>query len=272
MRLALGCIAFLSFKIIYFFLQPYLQISVIRNFKFQIDKMNSSLDTNRSFLYGDGFFETFKLTEGKCERFSLHYQRMLKSAETLQLDWDAQWTQSFFENKLLAENKNFEDQILKVRIIFYRNAKGTYTPETDTADFYIRLEPYIPLLKSTLNVGIYTLAKKPCNFISNLKSTSCLMFVMAAKYAKEKGWDEVIILNEYGRVCEGLTSNIFLKKDGIFYTPPLSEGCIDGVKRKAFLQENNTIIERPIEVEDLKNNEIYFSNAVRGMVEGKLNL
>jgi branched-subunit amino acid aminotransferase/4-amino-4-deoxychorismate lyase len=38
------------------------------------------------------------------------------------------------------------------------------------------------------------------------------------------------------------------------------------------LQENNTIIERPIEVEDLKNNEIYFSNAVRGMVEGKLNL
>lgn len=92
---------------------------------------------------------------------------------------------------------------------------------------------------------------------------------MAAKYAKEKGWDEVIILNEYGRVCEGLTSNIFIKKEDIFYTPPLSEGCIDGVNRKAFLQENNTIIERPIEVEELKTNEIYFSNAVRGMVKGE---
>ena len=122
--------------------------------------MNSSLDTNRSFLYGDGFFETFKLIEGKCERFSLHYQRMLKSAETLQLDWDAQWIPSFFETKLLAESKNFEEQILKVRILFYRNAKGTYVPETDTANFYIRIESYVPLNKSTLTVGIYTLAKK----------------------------------------------------------------------------------------------------------------
>ena len=59
----------------------------------------------------------------------------------------------------MAESKNFEDQILKVRIIFYRNAKGTYVPETDTSDFYIRLEPYIPLNKSNLTVGIYTLAK-----------------------------------------------------------------------------------------------------------------
>ena len=231
--------------------------------------MNSSLDTNRSFLYGDGFFENFKLIGGKCENFTLHYMRMIKSAETLQMDWDAQWTQSFFETKLLAESKNFEDQILKVRIIFYRNAKGTYVPETDSTDFYIRLEPYISFNKSNLNVGIYTLAKKPCNFLSNIKSTSCLLFVMAGKFMKANGWDEIIILNEHGRVCEGLTSNIFLKKNSIFCTPPLSEGCIDGVNRKAFLQENENTIERPIELEELKNHEIYFSNAVRGMIAGK---
>ena len=96
------------------------------------------------------------------------------------------------------------------------------------------------------------------------------MFVMAAKFAKENGWDEVIILNEHGRVCEALTSNIFIKKDNVFYTPPLSEGCIDGVNRKAFLIENKNIIERPIEIEELKNNQIYFSNAVRGMIQGEL--
>ena len=72
------------------------------------------------------------------------------------------------------------------------------------------------------------------------------MFVMAAKYAKEKGWDEVIIINEHGRVCEALTSNIFLKINDIYYTPPLSEGCIDGVNRKAFLSENRNMIERPV--------------------------
>lgn len=229
-----------------------------------------SPDTNRSFLYGDGFFETFKLIEGKCERFGLHYNRILHSVKVLQMEWNSEWTQSYFEQKLETESKKFEEAILKVRIIFYRDSKGTYTPEKDTCNYYIKIEPYISSNKSILTAGIYPLLKKPINFLSSLKTTSSLMFVMAAKYAKEKGWDEVIILNEYGRVCEALTSNIFIKKDNVFYTPPLSEGCIDGVNRKAFLNDDKNIIEKQIEVEELINHQIYFSNAVRGMIEGKL--
>ncbi|MFM9945853.1 MAG: aminotransferase class IV [Bacteroidia bacterium] len=232
--------------------------------------MISNLDTNRSFLYGDGFFETFKLIDGKCERLDLHYQRIIQSISVLKMVWNKEWTQTFFEEKLKAESKNFEVPILKVRIIFYRDSKGTYTPETDLANYYIKIEPYTPTNKTILKAGLYTLAKKPVNFLSGLKSTSCLMFVMAAKYAKEMGWDEVIFLNEYGRVCEALTSNIFIKKEEIFYTPPLSEGCIDGVNRRAFLSENKNIIQKPIEVEELKNYQIYFSNAVRGMIAGEL--
>ena len=231
--------------------------------------MISNLDTNRSFLYGDGFFETFKLVNGKCERFTLHYHRILQSVSLLQMEWNKEWTHGFFEEELWNESKKFEETILKVRIIFYRDSKGTYSPDSDLCNYYIKLEPFLQTSKTILKAGVYTLAKKPVNFLSSLKSTSCLMFVMAAKFAKEKGWDEVIILNEHGRVCEALTSNIFIKKDNVFYTPPISEGCIDGVNRKAFLIENKNIIERPIEIEELKNNQIYFSNAVRGMIQGE---
>ncbi len=231
--------------------------------------MNHSLDTNRAFLYGDGFFETFKINNGTCERFGLHYNRILQSVALLQMEWNSAWTQLFFEELLLTESKKFEESILKVRIIFYRKSAGTYLPEKDSTDFYLKLEPYVVIQKIILKAGIYPLAKKSCNFLSSLKTTSSLMFVMAAKFAKEKGWDEAIIINEYGRVCEALTSNIFLKKENIFYTPPLSEGCIDGINRKAFLSENKNVIEKPIEIEELKNHQIFFSNAVRGMVEGQ---
>lgn len=227
-------------------------------------------DTNRSFLYGDGFFETFKLIDGKCERFGLHYKRILQSVAVLQMEWNKEWTQRFFEQKLEEESKKFEETILKARMIFYRDSKGTYTPISDICNYYIKVEPYISLNKSILTAGVYPLLKKTVNFLSSLKTTSSLLFVMAAKYAKEKGWDEVIILNEHGRVCEALTSNIFIKKDTVFYTPPLSEGCIDGVNRKAFLMENKNIIEKQIEVQELINHQIYFSNAVRGMIEGEL--
>jgi branched-subunit amino acid aminotransferase/4-amino-4-deoxychorismate lyase len=232
--------------------------------------MNLDISTNRSFLYGDGFFETFKLMDGRCDRFTLHYERLLLSISTLQMEINPLWSQAFFEEKLYQESKKFKESILKARIIFYRDAKGTYLPESDTANFCIKLEPYFPTHKLDLTAGIYSLAKKPINFLSSLKTTSSLMFVMAAKYAKENGWDEVIILNEHGRVCEALTSNIFIKIEGMYYTPPLSEGCIDGVNRKAFLLANPDIIERPIVVSELKDSEVYFSNAVRGMVKGEV--
>jgi len=234
--------------------------------------MENALSTNRSFLYGDGFFETFKLIKGRCERFALHFERIKHSFELLQLDWNPFWSQSFFEEKLLSESLNFKEAVLKARLIFYRNSTGTYTPESDTADFFIKLEPCVVSAKSVLYAGIYPHAKKACNFLSGIKSTSALMFVMAGKFMKQKGWDEIIILNEHGRVCEALTSNIFMEIDGIYYTPPLSEGCIAGVNRKALLLETKrfTIVEKALSPGDLIKGKLYFSNAVRGMIEGKL--
>ncbi len=231
--------------------------------------MPFSLDTNRSFLYGDGFFETFKLVDGKCERFNLHYLRLLKSLQILQMDWNPLWTQHFFEELLFNESKAYTESILKVRLIIYRDSTGTYLPISNTANYYVKFEPYVADTRLVLKAGIYPLVQKSCNFLSELKSTSCLTFVMAAQYMKAKGWDEIIILNQYGRICEALTSNIFLELNAIYITPPLSEGCIDGVNRKSFLLDNPSIVQKPIEVDDLKTHRLYFSNAVRGMIEGE---
>jgi branched-chain amino acid aminotransferase len=228
------------------------------------------LISNRSFLYGDGFFESFKLIDGVCERFHLHYQRIQTSLDILQMVARPEWNHDFFVNHLRNASKAFNEKELRAKIVFYRESKGSYLPDLNSANFYLRLDPYVPLLKTELTAGIYTLAKKPVNFLSPLKTTSALMMVMAAKFAQSKGWDEVVLLNEFGRVCEGLTSNIFLKQNNKYATPPLSEGCIDGVNRKAFLQAHPEIIERPIEVEELKGSEIFFSNAVRGMLPVKL--
>jgi branched-subunit amino acid aminotransferase/4-amino-4-deoxychorismate lyase len=234
--------------------------------------MEHDLNTNRSFLYGDGFFETFKLIKGKCERFALHFERIKHSFDLLQLEWNPEWNQAFFEKKLNQESKNFKEAVLKARLIFYRNSVGTYTPEHDTAEYYIKLEPFVVSSKSVLNAGIYPHAKKACNFLSGIKSTSALMFVMAGKFMKQKEWDEIIILNEHGRVCEALTSNVFVEIGGVYYTPPLSEGCIDGVNRKAILMDTKRykVVEKVLKPGDLLKGKLYFSNAVRGLIEGKL--
>lgn len=231
--------------------------------------ITKNLRTNRSFLYGDGFFETLLLQGGSCHKFDLHFKRILHNCGQLQMELDKVFDQRYFEERMKREGAQYAGSDIKVRIVFYRKASGTYLPESDKADFQIIYEPYIPLAKPVLTAGVYDKLRKPCNFLSSIKTTSALMFVMAAKYAKQKGWDEVIILNEHHRVCEALTSNVFLKINEVFYTPPLSEGCIDGVNRKYMLAQNKAIVERPIEMEELKQGELYFSNAVRGLVQAK---
>jgi branched-chain amino acid aminotransferase len=92
---------------------------------------------------------------------------------------------------------------------------------------------------------------------------------MAQNYARSKELDEVIILNASGRIAEGSYQNFFLVKDNIIYTPPISEGCIDGACRRwiiELLKGKIELIVSPIEVFEIENaDEIFFSTAVRGV-------
>src|SRR5260370_17440075 len=55
--------------------------------------------------------------------------------------------------------------------------------------------------------------------------------------AHEKGFDEVILLNERGEVSECTSANIFIAHGGHVWTPPLSSGCLPGVTRDVLLHD-----------------------------------
>lgn len=57
--------------------------------------------------------------------------------------------------------------------------------------------------------------------------------------AISRGYDEVLFVNEDGNVVEGSRHNIFVKKDGQFLTPPVSDGALPGVLRHSLLESQN---------------------------------
>ena len=73
--------------------------------------------------------------------------------------------------------------------------------------------------------------------------------------ALENGYDEAIMLNYSGKVSEGSAENIFIIKDNIIQTPPLSAGLLEGITRDSIIQiieENGGfVIERDLERDDL---------------------
>ena len=82
--------------------------------------------------------------------------------------------------------------------------------------------------------------------------------------------DEVVYLNEMGELAEGSRTTIFIERDGMLLTPPLSAGALPGVLR-AELMAQGRAVERTLMLADLKAAEVvYLGNSVRGLQRAKL--
>jgi para-aminobenzoate synthetase/4-amino-4-deoxychorismate lyase len=81
------------------------------------------------------------------------------------------------------------------------------------------------------------------------------------------GCDEVVFLNERGEVTEGSRTNLFVERDGVWLTPPLSCGVLDGCLRREMIEAGAPrIVERVLYPADLENGQVWCGNALRGLV------
>jgi para-aminobenzoate synthetase/4-amino-4-deoxychorismate lyase len=77
--------------------------------------------------------------------------------------------------------------------------------------------------------------------------------------------DEVIFLNERDEIVEGSRTNIFVKRDGVLLTPPLSAGALDGILRRHLICEGQCL-EAALTADDLRGAEVYLDNSLRGLI------
>ncbi len=85
------------------------------------------------------------------------------------------------------------------------------------------------------------------------------------------GTDEVVFLNERGDITEGSRSTIFVERDGRWLTPPLECGVLDGCLRRELIEAANPVVEeRILTIDDLSSGQVWFGNALRGLIPGFL--
>ncbi len=94
---------------------------------------------------------------------------------------------------------------------------------------------------------------------------------LARMEALENGYDEAIMLNYHGKVAEGSAENIFIIKDDIIQTPPLSAGGLEGITRDSIIRiiEKNGgfVIEQDLERDDLYNADEIFMTGTAAEVK-----
>jgi para-aminobenzoate synthetase/4-amino-4-deoxychorismate lyase len=92
------------------------------------------------------------------------------------------------------------------------------------------------------------------------------IYARAFKDAIDAGFDDVLFLNLRGEVTEGAIHNVFIEKDGRWFTPPIQCGLLAGVQRRHLLETRPSAAERVLHLDDLREADaVYLCNAVRGL-------
>jgi branched-chain amino acid aminotransferase len=250
-------------------------MSIFFTYNDKIFKQGTSVITpdSRSIRYGDGLFETIKINNGIIQLHDYHFERLFFGMKMLQFEIPKYFTADHLENKI-AElcKKNQHKSSVRVRLMIFRGNGGLYDAENNFPNYIIQtweVDTATELNSNGLIIDVYPDAKKSCDKFANIKNNNFLPYVMAALHAKQLKVNDCFLLNNSIRICDTTIANIFIIKDAIIYTPPLSEGCVAGVIRRFLIEKFQThfkIIQKSISVEELQNaDEVFLTNSIKGI-------
>ena len=227
---------------------------------------------NRGLRYGDGLFETIKMINGKLLFEDDHFARLWKGLKALEFEIPKNLTVDFLQKEMTAlAQKNGHANAARIRLNIVRGDGGLYDAKNHLPNYIIQSWPLAPSNgewnSNGLVLGIYEAAKKSCDLLSNLKHNNYLPYVLAALKAKSQKWNDAIILNTNGRICDTTIANIFIVKDGAVFTPSLQEGCVAGVMRRVVIQQvlksGIDLIEKEISISELlAADEVFLTNSI----------
>lgn len=234
------------------------------------------LTQNRAFLYGDGVFETLKIVNNKILFLEDHYFRLMASMRVVRMEIPMNFTMEYFEEQVLSlVNQKGISASARVRITVFRKDGGLYLPKTNEVSFLIHataLESVSYVLNTAeYEVDLYKDFYVTKQLLSSIKTTNKMINVTGSIFAHENGLANCLLVNDTKNVVEALQGNLFMVVGKKMITPPISEGCLNGIMRKQILAlakkvEGIEVVEEIISPFDLqKADELFLTNVIMGI-------
>ena len=232
--------------------------------------------SNRSFLYGDGIFETLKIVNNKILFFEDHYFRLMASMRIVRMEIPMIFTMEYLEEQILKLVGLLAIQdSARVRFTVFRNEGGFYLPNDNSISFVIQASKLenirYKISKIQFEVDLYKDFIVPRQLLSTLKTANKITHVTASIFAKENQLDSTLLINETKNVIEAANGNLFMLMENKLITPPISEGCLNGIMRKQIISlakqiDSVEVIEAAISPFDLqKADELFITNVIVGI-------
>ena len=194
--------------------------------------------SDQGFIRGDGAFEVMRVYGGTAFLIDEHLDRIERSAANLRLDGPVPRDVIAREaGELLEQRADGEPFDGCLRLILTRGGRRL-----------LMTEP-LPDLPERLRLATVTYA--PTRVLDGVKSLSYAANMLCSRLARERGFDDSVLVTPHGRVLELPTASLFwVGDDGVLCTTPLSEHILASITR-AHLMQLLDVEERVITAEQL---------------------
>ncbi len=232
---------------------------------------------DRGFLYGDGFFETLRSYKNEYLDFDFHFKRMIKTAKFLNIDFT--YSKEYFLTnikKLQQENGlDGRDSYCRITITRGKDPYGPSIKKEHQPTLVIEIKPLpqyvIDKSQKGVNTTILYSFKKEKNVLYNYKTLNYLPSILG--FINRKSYDDVIFIDKFNNLIEGITANLFFYKGKMLYTSNEENLFLKGVTRdiliraiKKYSDEKFTIRYKNFKFNDLKSIDgAFFTNSLSGI-------
>ncbi|MBX2828278.1 MAG: aminotransferase class IV [Flavobacteriaceae bacterium] len=232
---------------------------------------------NRGLHYGDAVFETIKVSAGKILFWEDHYFRLMASMRIMRMEIPMDFTLEFLEEEITKtlEAQSETHHAFRVKLLVWRGWGGKYTPNSKEVSYAILVEPlenpFYVLSEAPYEVELFKDHYITAGLLSTLKTNNRAVNILGSVFAQENGYQNCLLINDKKQVVEALNGNLFLVNGYKIKTPPLTDGCLNGILRKQLIailaQLPDYILEEtpvsPFELQ--KADEMFVTNTIVGI-------
>lgn len=218
-------------------------------------------------LNGWGVFSTIRVEEGVLFAFERHWERMRHDARLMHVPFpsDPAWLKSRLIR--LIEANSASNATLRVAVV--RNHGGFFEGPDQTRDFdLIAFTTNRNPWGDSVRLAVKPFARYAQNEFAGAKILSWAHNLTWYEEAHQRGFDEMLLLNERGEASECTSANIFALRGREVWTPPLTSGCLPGVTRALALEEVRApgimVLEKTMRPTDLESaDQVFISSTTR---------
>lgn len=238
-----------------------------------IEKSNAKISIDdRGFHFGDGLYDVFLIHNYKIVDFEKHAQRIENTAKRIAINLDYSVSKIFeICTKLIKENNVEKGRLI---LVLSRGEADRWKIDIEniSQNFYIYTQNYDCGVGSGVLKSISAKLFEDVRWkYRDIKITSLLPSVIARNEANKSGFDEVLY-HENGLINETSRGNVFIVKEGVVKTPPLSTKLLPGITRYRVIEllknstQNIEFIEENFTIDELLLADEVFSTSATARV------